>query len=225
MTGPRETDTSALIDALVARAGPVRRLRPPGVRAACWLGGAVLVVAVLAGWHGVRPDLTAQLERPTFVLGLLAAAMTGILAAIAAFMLSLPDRGRGWGMLPMPAALLWIGAVGTGCLTDWVRFDPAGFRWGDAASCFGLLLLASVPLSGLLYGMLRHAAAFSPTPVILAGALGVAALSACALSLLHAFEASIMILLWNFGAAAVVMAGNVALGRRLASRRGGVTIP
>jgi len=63
--------------------------------------------------------------------------------------------------------------------------------------------------------MLRHAAALRPTPAILCGALAVAALSACALSLLHIFEASAMILLWHFGTVALVMGVDAAVGRRV----------
>jgi hypothetical protein len=209
------TSTPELIEELVARAGPVRRLRPPVLRAAMWLAGALLVFLVLAVWHGVRPDLATQLGRPWFVAGFVAAALTGVLAAVAAFMLSLPDRARAWGVLPLPAALAWVSSVSIGCLTDWVRFDPAGFQWGDAAICFGLLLMSSVPPSVALYWMLRHAAPLRPSSAILTGALGVGALSACAMSLLHAFEASAMILLWNFGAALLVMATDALVARRL----------
>lgn len=215
MTVPPRT-TPDLIETLVSEARPVRRLRPPAMRAALWLALAALVIFALGLWHGVRPDLAEQLRRPWFVAGLGAAAITGALAAIAAFMLSLPDRARGWALLPLPAAIAWLASVSIGCLTDWVRLDPAGFAWGETATCFGLLVLASVPLSAALFWMLRHAAALSPGPVILTGALGVGALSACALSVLHAFEASAMILLWNFGAALLVMAADTALGHRFA---------
>lgn len=209
------TGTLDLIDTLVADAAPVRRLRPPVLRALAWLAVAVVVIGILGIWHGPRADLAVRLSQPLFVAGMAAAALTGALAAIAAFLLSLPDRSWAWGLLPIPAAVLWLGTVGAGCLTDWVRLDGENFQWGDAASCFGLLLLASVPLSVLLFWMLRHTAGLRPNSAVLAGALAVAALTACALSLLHVFEASAMILLWNFGAAALVMGVDTAIGRRV----------
>jgi hypothetical protein len=70
---------------LVACAAPVRRLPPPPLRALLWLGFAVLILALLAIEHGLRADLA---ERPpsTHLCGrLAAAAITGILSAIAAF--------------------------------------------------------------------------------------------------------------------------------------------
>lgn len=209
------TATNDLIAILVSQAEPVRRLRPPVLRALGWLVVAVAVIAVLGAWHGLRADLATRLGQSWFVAGLAAAALTGALAAVAAFQLSLPDRGRAWGLLPLPAVLVWLASVGVGCLTDWVRLDANNFQWGDAASCFGLLVVASVPLSVALFWMLRHTARLRPAPAILAGALAVAALSACALSLLHVFEASAMILLWNFGAAALVMGVDAMVGRRV----------
>lgn len=207
--------TADLIETLVAQAVPVRRLRPPMARALGWLSLAVLVIGALVLWHGPRADLATRLGQPWFVIGMLAAAVTGALAALAAFQLSLPDRSRAWVWLPVPAALLWLATVSVGCLTDWVRLDSEHFQWGDAAACFGLLLLASVPLSAALFWMQRHTARLRPALAILAGALAVAALSACALSLLHVFEASAMILLWNFGAAALLMGVGTAVGRQV----------
>ena len=51
------TKNPDLIDALVERATPVRRLRPPLVRAGPWLAFASLILALLAIGHGVRADL------------------------------------------------------------------------------------------------------------------------------------------------------------------------
>ena len=48
------TTTPDLIDALVECAAPVRRLRPPLVRAGLWLAFAGVILALLAIGHGVR---------------------------------------------------------------------------------------------------------------------------------------------------------------------------
>ena len=176
-------------------------------------GTPELIEALAAGAGPVR-RLRPPLWRATAWLAL-EVALTGVLAAVAACLLSLPDRSRGWALLLALAAALWLAAVGVGCLTDWVRIDDDNFQWGAAASCFGMLVLASVPLSAAMFWMLRHAAALRPTPAILCGGLAVAALSACALSLLHIFEASAMILLWHFGTVALVMGVVAAVGRRV----------
>jgi hypothetical protein len=89
--------TERLIGSLVAAGQPVRRLRPPLLRALLWLLGAIGLIALLAAIRGLRPDLATQLATPTFVPMLLASLATGALAAVAAFHLSLPDRSRWWG--------------------------------------------------------------------------------------------------------------------------------
>jgi hypothetical protein len=195
--------TPDLIDALAANLAPVRRLRPPVTRSASWLLLAALLLAVLAVSQGIRPDLDQRLREPTFILGMSGALLTGILAAVAAFMLSLPDRSRFCLLLPAPALLLWLSTIGYQCLTDWVSLEPNGIRLGETARCFATLVLTSLPLSLTMLLMLRYAAPLRPTAVTLTGSLAVAAITATALSLFHDLDATVMILMWNLGTAAL----------------------
>ncbi|CAN7761733.1 DUF1109 domain-containing protein [Variovorax sp. LjRoot84] len=206
--------TSELIEALVADAPPVRRLRPPVVRAALWLLLAVLIFGLLAAGHGVRPDLAQRLDQPAFIVGTAAALLTSVLAAVASFMLNLPDRSRGWALLPVPALLAWVGTVGYGCLVNWVGIGPDGVQLGETARCFATALITSLPLSLAMFAMLRRGALLSASTVSLTGSLAVAAMSATAMSLFHSLDATVMILIWNLGIATLI----VALGRLLASR-------
>jgi hypothetical protein len=137
------TRTPDLIDALVECATPVRRLRPPLVRAGLWLGLAGVILALLAIGHGVRTDLAEHLQQPVFVVSIAATLATGILAAVAAFAVSLPDRSQWWLLLPAPALAVWVGTIGYGCLTDWVNIGPDGVHMGDAVRCFATLVLTS----------------------------------------------------------------------------------
>ncbi len=209
--------TPQLIELLATGAKPVRRLRPPLVRAASWLMLAALLFGLLAVAHGTRTDLAQQLARPDFALGLAASLATGILAAVAAFFLSLPDRSRAWALLPVPALLVWISTISYGCLTHWVDVGPDGVRMGEAARCFATLLVTSLPLSLGLFVMLRYAAWLRPTAVTLTGGLAVAAMAATALSLFHNLDATIMVLMWNFGVTVVIVGISYLLGRRAAA--------
>ncbi len=195
--------TPDLINALAANVPPVRRLRPPLARATSWLLFAALILALLAISHGMRPDLTQRLQNPAFVISMAASLSTGILAAIASFMVSLPDRSRFWLLLPVPTLVLWLSTIGFECLTEWVSFEPDGIHLGEAARCFATLVLTSVPLSLAMLVMLRYAAPLRPTGSTLAGSLAVSAITATALSLLHYMDASIMVLTWNLGTAAL----------------------
>ena len=207
--------TPELIEILVADAKPVRRLRPPLLRAALWLLLAGFVLLALAAVYGARPDLAVRLREPSFAAALAGSLSTGILAAIAAFYLSLPDRSRLWLLLPLPALVLWIATIGYGCLTDWVSIGPDGVQPGATLQCFTTLLIASVPSFVILVVMLRHAARLDPTTVAIMGGLASAGIAATALSLFHELDATVMVLVWNLGAAASIVALAGMLGPTL----------
>lgn len=207
--------TSDLISSLAANLTPVRRLRPPVTRAACWLLLATLILSMLAISQGIRPDLPQRLQDPAFAVDMGASVFTGILAAVAAFLVSLPDRSRLWLLLPVPTLVAWLTNIGYQCLTRWVTFDPNGVSLGETARCFATLVLTSLPLSLAMLVMLRHAAPLRPTTVTLMGSLAVAAITATALSLFHALDATVMILAWNAGAAVLIVGLGGILSRRM----------
>ncbi len=207
--------TPDLIASLAANATPVRRLRPPVMRAASWLLLAAVVLTLLAINQGIRPDLAQRLREPTFATGLAASLLTGVLAAAAAFLVSLPDRSRLWLLLPVPALVLWLSNIGYQCLVQWIDIGPDGVSLGEAARCFATLVLTSLPLSLAMLVMLRYAAPLRPTAVTLTGSLAVAAITATALSLFHTVDATVMILIWNLGTAALFVALGGAFGRRM----------
>lgn len=208
-------NTSDLIDVLVEAATPVRRLRPPWQRAVLWLLLAAIVLGLLCIAHGVRTDISVRLREPVFILSMIGALATAVLAALAAFKLSLPEGSRWWLLVPAPGLAVWVSTIGYGCLTDWVRMDPDGVRMGEAARCFATLFLTSIPLSVAMLIMLRHAALLRPTAVSAVGGLAISAMTSFALSLLHDLDATIMILLWNLGTAALIAGLASAFGRRV----------
>lgn len=209
--------TPDLIASLAANPGPVRRLRPPRWRARCWLMLAVVVLVLLGISHGLRPDFSTRLGDLAFVIGVASSLLTGILAAVAAFSISLPDRSRLYGLLPLPPLIVWTSTISVGCLANWAPITPAGVQMGEAASCFATLVLASLPLSLTLLVMLRYAARLQPVAVASMGSLAVGALAASALSLFHDIDATVMILLWNPGSAAAIVLLGAVFGRRLLS--------
>jgi hypothetical protein len=208
--------TPDLIDSLVKGAAPVRRLRPPLVRAAGWLAFAALILALVIVAHGLRPDLAASLRKTAFAIDLGAALATGILAAVAAFVVSVPGRSSAWLWLPIPALAVWMLNIGYGCVTGWIDL-PAGAKMSDEASCLALLVVTGVPLSLVMLIMLRHAALVAPMRVAIMGSLAVAALTAVGLALFHNHEASALVLLWNLGIAALLALAGALGGRRMFS--------
>lgn len=214
--------TPDLIKALSANLAPVRRLRKPGTRAACWLMFAASILALLAISQGIRPDLVQRLHEPGFALRIAGALLTGSLAALAAFMVSLPDRSQLWLLAPLPPLAVWLANIGYQCLTRWVDLRDDVLSLGETARCFATLVLTSLPLSLTMLLMLNYAAALRPAPVALMAALAIAAMTATALSLFHALEASVMVLMWNLGTAIlfIALAGLLTSGSARRQRSG-----
>lgn len=207
--------TSDLISSLAKDLPPVRRLRPPSVRAGYWLVLAAVVLMLVGVAQGLRPDLAQCLTDPAFVVRMVASLLTGALAAISAFFVSLPDRSRLWLLLPLPALGVWLSNIGYQCLTEWISIGPDGIRLGEAVRCFATLVLTSLPLSLVMLLMLRHAAPLRPRTVAVMGGLSVAAITATALSLFHALDATVMILIWNFGTAVILVALGGVFSKRM----------
>ena len=209
--------TPDLIESLATSITPVKRLRPPLIRASCWLLLAAVILGLLAIGEGLRPDLAQRLWQAGFSVGVGASLLTGMCAAIAAFMLSLPDRSRLWLLLPAPALLAWLSTIGYQCLNHWISFGPDGMQLGETARCFATLVLTSLPLSLTMLVMLRHTGRLCPTATALTGSLAVAAITTTALSLFHPLDATVMILIWNLGVAAVMVGTGSLCGRLMFS--------
>ena len=151
----RERRMINLIHGLAADLQPVRRLPPPLLRALTWLA----LLAALAIGLAAFADLDAVWQRisaaPDLWLAVIGSTLTAILAAIAAFELSMPDAPRAWAALPLPAAILWVGASGFGCLRVWVAPQSHVAVMGEARDC----LIFIVALVGAALGAAAHDAA------------------------------------------------------------------
>lgn len=206
--------TEDLIADLAAGLAPVRRLRPPVWRAAAWLGFAASVLALAVALHGgFRHDLAARLALPYEVVQLAASVATGVLAAVAAFHLALPDRSPRWALLPLPALALWVGSLGWGCLADLARVGPEALVLGTSWGCLRFIAGLGLPLTATMLWALRHAGPVRPVPVALLGGLAAAALCSFGLSLFHHLDAAAMVLAWHGGAMALVVLLGWAVGR------------
>jgi hypothetical protein len=204
-----------LIRGLAADLQPVRRLRPPLLRALAWLGAVVAIAIALAAFANmgaVRERITAA---PDLWLAVLGSTLTAILAAIAAFELSLPDAPRAWAWLPLPAAILWVAASGFGCLRVWIAPQTHVAALSEARDCLIFIVSLSVPLSALLLTMLRRACPLQPGLTAAIGGLAVAAAGATLLNFFHPYDAAATDLVVHAAAVALVVAANRALSGRI----------
>jgi hypothetical protein len=205
------SETERLIERLAGDAQPVRRLRPPPLRAAIWLGAvtAALLAAILAFADlGIFARRAADAK---LALELTGTALTGVLATLAAFELSLPDRARGWMLLPLPGLALWIASSGYSCWRHWLAYGPEGWEVGESWSCLRFILGASLPLGASLILVLRRARPLAPLPAALMGGLGVAAIAAFALQFFHPFDVTFMDLTVHLAAVAIVVAATATV--------------
>jgi len=106
-------DTDKLIATLSTGLQAVTPLRPPVVRALGWLA----LVAVLAAWPLWRladlPVFALRNADPRTALECGASLLTGIVATVAAFHLSVPGRAARWALAPLAPLALWIAASGS----------------------------------------------------------------------------------------------------------------
>ena len=204
-----------LISDLAANLAPVRRLRPPSVRALVWLAVVVATATVLA----LIADLSAlgyQLgASPDMWLSVIGSTLTAILSAVAAFQLSLPDARRTWALLPLPAVLLWVVASGVGCLRTWFVPGTHAADLSETRDCLIFIVGLSVPLSALLITMLRRACPLQPELTALIAGLASAAAAATLLNFFHPFDAAATDLAMHVFAVAIVIGANRALSGRL----------
>jgi hypothetical protein len=216
--------TEQLIAELSGGLVPVKRLAPPAQRATVWLivvaAAAALFVLALssrAGFHNVATFVT-RLTDPKLALEVAGTLLTGVLAVIAAFQLSLPDRSPRWALLPLPTLALWIASSGYSCWRHWVTFGPDGWEAGESVHCFVWIVGVSVPLALGLLWMLRRARPLAPLPVALMAGLGVASLSAVLLQFFHPFDVTFMDLGLHLAAVAIVASVLGVSSPRLAPR-------
>jgi hypothetical protein len=204
-----------LIHGLAADLRPVRRLPPPLLRALAWVAAVAAIAIGLSSFADVDAVWQRITAAPDLWLAVIGSTLTAILAAIAAFELSLPDAPRGWAALPLPALILWVAASGFGCLRVWIAPQTHVAALGEARDCLIFIVALSVPLSALLLLMLRRGCPLYPGLAAVAAGLAAAAAAASLLNLFHPYDAAATDLAVHVAAVAAVVAANRALGGRI----------
>ena len=208
-----------LIKSLGAQASPVRRLWSPGWRTVGWVVLIAAIAAYLLHRYGMGGMMQRWSNAPDQAWASICSVVTGVTAAFAAFVVAVPGRHRAWMWLPVPSAVLWLGASGWGCLTHWSHvFDGAGVMPGGA-DCLAFIVLSSVPLSALLIWLLRRACPLRPVLAACMIGLASAATSAALLSIFHPYSVAAGDLLMHGFAILLVVGANAAMGGRLLQPR------
>lgn len=210
-------NTDDFIKRLAEANAPVRRLRPPWMRALLWLALAVPYVALVVWLHPHTPSLLPWRLDTWVIVEWTAAFVTGGTAAWAAFCSTIPGYDRRILWIPALPAAVWAGTLGVGCISDWLRFGLAGLTLRPDWGCLPpAILIGSVPLVAIIV-MLRRGAPLHPQVSVLLAALAVAGIGNAGLRMYHPGDAAILILVWHVGVAFALTALLGLLGKAVFS--------
>jgi len=208
-------ETDELIKRLAADLEPVRPLRPAWARALLWLGVALPYVAAVV-FAKFRMDEASQLGPDArFLIEQVATLATAATAAIAAFWSAVPGFDRRMLLLPLPPLALWLASVGEGCVQDWFRLGADGLTIRPDWDCLPMAAMLGILPAVAILIMLRKALPLNPRLTLALAALAVASIANFGLQFAHLRDASIMVLVWHLGAAAVLLVLGGWLGERV----------
>jgi len=204
-------DTDQLIQSLAKSVRPVRPLSCPWLRVAGWLALATPYMAMVVFAMSPRGDLAAKMSDWHFVIEQLAALATGLTAGLAAFASVVPGYCRKIIIAPMVPLAIWLATLGEGCVADWLRWGPEGLSLRPDWLCLPAIVLVGAVPAMVMVVMLRRGAPLTPHVTTALGALAAAGLGNFGLRLFHPQDASLMVLVWQFGTifALSVLAGCV----------------
>jgi hypothetical protein len=209
-------DTNALIQELADSAVPVRRLPSPWARMLLWLALSVPILAAVI-WLVMPSDINpvAAITDRRFLIEEAVLLVTALTASLAAFASVVPGYDRRILLIPLLPFAVWLASLGEGCWRNWVALGTNGLTLRPDWDCLPPAILIGIVPSIAMVVMLRRGAPLIPRTSIALGALAVAALANLGLRVFHVGDASVMVLFWHLGGAAV-LAGLAALaGRRV----------
>ncbi|MBG0808037.1 DUF1109 domain-containing protein [Methylosinus sp. H3A] len=207
--------TEELIRRLAENAPPVRRLAHPAWRAMVWFGLSLAYAAMVIYTMGPRSDIFVRLTELRFVIELLGALSTTVMAAAAAFCAGCPGRLLWERFTPGPFLFVWLASLGDGCWREWLRSGSEGLSVRFDFSCFPAILAISVAPAILIFVMIRRGAPIAPIATTGLATLAATALAAATLQLIHPQDASITVLIWQFGTVLTLTGIGALFGRRL----------
>lgn len=207
--------TEDLVKSLAVNAEAVRPLSSPHVRMLVWFSISVTYAALVVLLVGPRPDIGERLADVRFVVEVTSAFMVSALAAAAAFCAECPGRPLWERFAPVPALAVWLAMLGDGCWRAWIQGGPSGLAIVPDFLCFPSIVLISMVPTILILAMIRRGAPIAPISTTTLAMLAAGALGAAALRLFHTQDASVMVLVWQFGSVAVLALLGGLAGRRL----------
>jgi hypothetical protein len=190
-------NTDRLIESLARDLRPAPALRAPSARAAWWFLGAVAYLGVLTLMMTSGADVAANGISWRFVFPQVAAMLTGAAAAVAAFASTVPGFSRRVLLLPVAAAMVWVGSLVVGAALEWRHADATGIMTFQEWLCVAMIVFGgAVPGAGMGL-MLRKGAPVTPRVTAALGVLAVTALANVGACVSHPHLSSAVTLVWH----------------------------
>ncbi|MQA66166.1 MAG: DUF1109 family protein [Alphaproteobacteria bacterium] len=207
--------TDNLIRRLAAGCVGTASLPSPQRRMLSWFAASIPYVALVVLVMSPRPDLFDKVMDTRFVIEQSGALLTALTAAMAAFCATIPGLPTWRLLLPLAPLALWVGSLGQGCLSALFERGTAALKLMPDLICFPAILMVSLLPAILMITMLRRGAPLMPKITVAYGALAATALGNFGLRLFHPQDASLMVLVWQFGTVVILTAFASLFGRRL----------
>jgi hypothetical protein len=203
-------NTEQMIHALASKAFPVSRPERPVVLFVKWIAVTVLYLATGVMLIGTRGDLAHVWQSFGFLIHTLIVAGLTLLAAMSAFVLSIPDRKQRWAArMPAVAVVVWLAWI-VGAL---VAAD--NFGAGAGRKCLANIVALSLPTGMLMYHLLSKAAPLRTSITGWLGALSASAAADLATRFICRHDHASHALVWHFAPVLAISCAGILLGRIL----------
>jgi hypothetical protein len=203
-------NTEKIIHELASKACPVNRPERPIVLFSKWITVTVLYLAAGVMLIGARADLAQVWYRSEFLIHTLIVAGLTLLAAMSAFVLSIPDRKHRWAArIPAVAVAVWLAWI-VGVL---VAADDSGA--GAGRKCLANIVALSLPTGMLMYHLLSKAAPLRTSVTGWLAALSASAASDLATRFICRYDDPSHALVWHFAPVLAISCAGILLGRIL----------
>jgi hypothetical protein len=196
--------TEELIRSLAGDLRPIRRLPRVERRTVSWAVFALACASLVTIALGARPDLAAKIRDPAFLAAGVLLLAIFILAARAAFVLSVPGGGARWATLASCGLLFW-GALVAGAASSETQ-------WLSGARCLGRLACVAVVPAIAMVLMLREAAPLHPRWTGAFAMLSAASLAAVATQVICPKDGALHVALWHLAPILLAAVAGTRLG-------------
>lgn len=196
--------TDQLIDKLVADLRPAHADRLIRCRRAWFAAVTVAVLPLFLILWPLRADMAFQLADEMFTISMVTSATVPVAGLLTLFILNVWRCSGRWLLVPVLAFSLWLISEFASIA---IAFSRDGWRtvtFESSPDCLLIIGIIGIPIFIAAVSLSRAPLMVWRGPTVAIAALSAFSLPATALNLFHDLQTAVMVLLWHFGAIAVL---------------------